>query len=201
MYRVRPGVRLVLASASPRRQEFLRRLGLVFEIVPAGGDEALLPGEAAPDAAQRLARQKAREVAAQRPGATVLAADTLVVLGEEILGKPRDLAQARRMLEMLSGAEHQVVTGFCLRHQGREHRGRAISHVSFRRLGPGEIAAYLASSEPLGKAGAYAVQGLGAALVEEVSGSYTNVVGLPLARVVALLLARGIIEPRGGGSA
>jgi septum formation protein len=195
MYRVRPGQELVLASASPRRQEFLSRLGLVFQVVPARVDEALLPGEPAPRAARRLARSKARGVAAARPGATVLAADTLVVLGQEVLGKPRDLDDARRMLGLLSGAVHQVVTGYCLRHQGREHCGQAISRVGFRALSDAEIAAYLASGEPLGKAGAYAVQGLGAALVDRVNGSYTNVVGLPLARMVELMLGMGIIEP------
>ncbi len=197
VYKVCPGLELVLASASPRRQEFLSRLGLDFQALPARVDESLRPGEPAQEAAQRLARLKARAVAQDRPGAAVLAADTLVVLGETILGKPQDLEDARRMLQTLSGAEHQVVTGYCLRHAGLEQCAQAVSRVRFRRLRPAEIAAYVASGEPLGKAGAYAVQGLGAALVREVSGSYTNVVGLPLAEVVELLLRLGIIEPRG----
>lgn len=195
MYRVCQGVEMVLASASPRRQEFLRRLGLVFHGVPAEVDEGLLPGEPAPEAARRLAGQKARAVAMAWPGAAVLAADTLVVLDQHILGKPLDREDARRMLGLLSGAEHQVVTGYCLLWQGREDCGQAVSRVRFRALSPAEIAAYVASGEPLGKAGAYAVQGLGAALVDQVGGSYTNVVGLPLAEVVELLLRRGIIEP------
>jgi septum formation protein len=197
MYRVRPGLELVLASASPRRQEFLSRLGLAYKTMPAQVDEALLPGEPAPQAARRLAKLKARSVAVVHPQAVVLAADTLVVLGAEILGKPRDLADARRMLSMLSGAVHQVVTGYCLRHQGREECGQAVSRVSFRQVSPCEMAAYLASGEPMGKAGAYAVQGLGAALVDEVNGSYTNVVGLPLSRVISLMLRLGFIEPLG----
>lgn len=199
MYRVRAGVELVLASASPRRQDFLRRLGLAFKGAPAQVDESLLPGEPAQEAARRLAGQKARAVAMAWPGAAVLAADTLVVLDQHILGKPLDREDARRMLGLLAGAEHQVVTGYCLLWQGREDCGQAVSSVRFRALSPAEIEAYLHSGEPLGKAGAYAVQGLGAALVDQVSGSYTNVVGLPLAEVVELMLARGIIEPDAEG--
>ncbi|MCF8117862.1 MAG: Maf family protein, partial [Desulfarculaceae bacterium] len=131
------------------------------------------------------------------PDEAVLAADTLVVLGSDIMGKPTDDAEAAAMLASLSGAEHQVVTGFCLRTGGAEHQGLGRTKVRFRSLSQGEIAAYVASGEPRGKAGAYAVQGLGAALVNQVSGSYTNVVGLPLAAVVELLLGQGIIEPLG----
>ncbi len=195
MYRLRPGVELVLASASPRRREFLERLGIAFTLVPAEVDEALWPGESAEDAALRLAVSKARAVAALHPGRAVLAADTLVSLGSRILGKPEDQESARRMIELLSGRQHEVVTGYCLIHEDQEESGLAVSKVHFRRLSPAEIAAYVQSGEPLDKAGGYAVQGLGAALVEEVSGSYTNVVGLPLSRVVELLLRRGMIEP------
>lgn len=195
MYRLRQGVRLVLASGSPRRQEFLQRLGLEFLPCPAQSDESLLPGEEAGQAALRLAQLKAQAVAPEWPQAAVLAADTLVALERHILGKPADLAEARGMLALLSGQEHQVVTGYCLIWQGRQDTGRVVSRVRFRELSPAEIAAYAASGEPLGKAGAYAVQGLGAALVESVHGSYSNVVGLPLAQVVELLLRRGIVEP------
>ncbi|CAO0821357.1 dTTP/UTP pyrophosphatase [Desulfarculales bacterium] len=197
MYRVCQGLKLVLASASPRRQEFLSRLGLNFLVRPAQVDEALVPGEPAIQAARRLVRIKAAVVGKERPKAAVLAADTLVVLEGKILGKPRDLADAQRMLQMLSGLEHQVVTGYCLNHGGREHCGEAVSSVRFRDLRPAEIEAYVASGEPLGKAGAYAVQGLAAALVAQVSGSYSNVVGLPLAEVVEMMLALSIIEPWG----
>ena len=196
LYRVCQGVELVLASGSPRRKELLERVGLAFRVAPAQVDESLEPGEPAGRAARRLARAKAAVVAGREPEAAVLAADTLVALEDQILGKPRDETEARHMLERLSGREHVVVTGFCLRHQGGEAHGLGSTRVRFRRLSRAEITAYVASGEPRGKAGAYAVQGLGAALVEEVCGSYTNVVGLPLAACVELMLARGIIAPR-----
>lgn len=196
MYRLTPGRSLVLASASPRRREMLARLGLEFRLAPAEIDESLVPGEEAASAAQRLAAAKAAAVAAA-PHEAVLAADTLVVLGEEIMGKPRGPEEAARMLQRLSGAEHLVLTGYCLRNGSGREVGLGRSRVTFRNLSPGEIAAYVASGEPLDKAGAYAVQGLGAALVKGVSGSYTNVVGLPLAAVIELMLAKGLIQPRG----
>lgn len=195
MYRLRPGVALLLASASPRRCEMLARMGLTFQLAPAQVDEGLRPGEPAGQAAQRLARRKARAVT-RASGQAVLAADTLVVLGPDILGKPADPAEAAQMLGRLSGREHQVVTGYCLIDDRGQAEGLSLSTVRFRALSPAEIAAYVASGEPLDKAGAYAVQGLGAALVKEVGGSYTNVVGLPLAAVLELMLARGLIEPR-----
>jgi septum formation protein len=197
MYEVTPGVRLVLASASPRRVRLLSRLGLSFDLAPAQVDESLEPGETADGAAVRLARAKAAAAAAAWPAAAVLAADTLVEAGGRVLGKPADDREARAMLELLSGREHRVVTGYCLRDQDGEHTGLGESRVRFRRLAAAEMAAYVASGEPRDKAGAYAVQGVGAALVEEVSGSYTNVVGLPLAACVELLLRRRIIAPAG----
>ena len=196
MYRLRPGRKLVLASSSPRRREMLSRLGLEYRLAATQVDEELLPGESGPDAAQRLARLKARAVEPD-PGEAILAADTLVVLEGRIMGKPAGPEEAAHMLARLSGAEHQVLTGFCLRQTASEHHGLGVSRVRFRELSHAEIAAYVASGEPLDKAGAYAVQGLGAALVKEVSGSYTNVVGLPLAAVVELMLQQGIIEPLG----
>lgn len=196
MYRLAPGVGLVLASASPRRREMLSRLGLTFRLAPAQIDENLLPGEDAAQAAQRLAEAKA-EAVATAPTDTVLAADTLVVLGQEIMGKPKDAAEAARMLQQLSGAQHEVITGYCLLNQAGRKVGLGRSLVTFRNLSDAEIAAYLATGEPLDKAGAYAVQGLGGALVKEVSGSYTNVVGLPLAAVIELLLEQGLILPQG----
>ncbi len=174
----------------------LTRLGLEFRLAPAEVDESLVPGEDPADAARRLAQAKARAVEPQA-GEAVLAADTLVVLGDQIMGKPSGDAEAAAMLGRLSGAEHQVLTGFCLRYNGAEHLGLGRTLVRFRELNPGEIAAYVATGEPRDKAGAYAVQGRGAALVSQVGGSYTNVVGLPLAAVVELLLGQGIIQPRG----
>ncbi len=194
MYRVKEGKRLVLASASPRRLEMLGRLGLHFDMAPAQIDEAILPGEDAGAAAQRLAQLKAAAISAMQPGAAVLAADTLVTADGRILGKPENDAQAREMLRFLSGREHRVVTGYCLRNGGQAESGLAETRVRFRNLSANEIEAYVASGEPRDKAGAYAVQGAGAALVEAVSGSYTNVVGLPLAACVVLLLKRGVIE-------
>jgi septum formation protein len=195
MYRVVDGKRLVLASASPRRLEMLGRLGLNFDMAPAQIDETIQPGEDAAAAAERLAQLKAAAVSAHHPGAAVLAADTLVTADGRILGKPENDAQAREMLRFLSGREHRVVTGFCLRTGSQVDSGLAETRVRFRSLSAAEIVAYVASGEPRDKAGAYAVQGSGAALVEVVSGSYTNVVGLPLAACVALLIKRGVIEP------
>lgn len=197
MYRLKPGVQLVLASASPRRQQMLSDLGLAYSLAPSQADETIRPGEAAADAARRLARMKAAAAFVQWPDRAVLAADTVVVLEGEILGKPADRADARRMLAALSGREHLVLTGYCLTWPGREELGLAESRVRFRPLSAAEIEAYLTSGEPMDKAGAYAIQGLAGAFVEEVSGSYTNVVGLPLARVVGLLLREGLIEPHG----
>lgn len=198
MYRLTPGSGLVLASASPRRREMLTRLGLYFRLAPAHIDENLLPGESAAQAAQRLAAAKAAAVRVA-PNDTVLAADTLVVLDHEIMGKPQDAEEAARMLRKLSGAQHEVLTGYCLLNDSGQKVGLGRSLVTFRDLSDEEIAAYVDTGEPMDKAGAYAVQGLGGALVKQVSGSYTNVVGLPLAAVIEMLLDQGIIQPQGGG--
>lgn len=195
MYRVCDGMHLVLASASPRRREMLARIGLDFTLAPARINEDILPAESAEQAAKRLACAKAQDAAVDHPQAAVLAADTLVALEETILGKPKDDEEAHAMLAGLSGKWHQVVTGYCLVLNGQAHEGLAASRVRFRRISPAEIAAYVRTGEPRDKAGAYGVQGLGAALVEAVEGSYTNVVGLPLAACVKLLLGSGIIEP------
>ncbi|KIX12397.1 Maf family protein [Dethiosulfatarculus sandiegensis] len=195
MYRLTGKNPLILASASPRRREMLLRMGIDFECLPADVDETLLPDEGALEASCRLARLKAVSIFQSHPNRNILAADTLVALGDEILGKPKDADQAMEMIKILSGREHQVVTGFSLINSQGEHQGSAVSRVKFRGLSPAEIKAYVRSGEPMGKAGAYAIQGLGAAFVEEVSGSYTNVVGLPLARVLGILLDWGVIVP------
>jgi len=199
LYRLTRGSGLVLASASPRRREMLTHLGLNFRLAPAHIDENLLPGESAAQAAQRLASAKAAAVHVA-PNDTVLAADTLVVLGEEIMGKPKDALEAAQMLRKLSGAQHEVLTGYCLLNESWQKVGLGRSLVTFRKLSDAEIAAYVATGEAMDKAGAYAVQGLGGALVKEVSGSYTNVVGLPLAAVIEMLLEQGLIEPQGAGA-
>jgi len=180
--------RLVLASASPRRAEILRSLGLPFVVVPTDVPEEPLAGETAATTARRLAAEKASRAAARSPESWVLAADTLVFLDGETLGKPRDDRDAAAMLGRLAGREHGVVTAVHLR-RGVEP-GRGIAETSRVRFGPmsaAEILWYVGTGEPRDKAGAYGVQGLGARFIEEVRGSFTNVMGLP-ARAVYLLL-------------
>lgn len=183
-------IRLVLASGSPRRREILSTLGLVFEVRPPDADETLRPGEDAVAAAVRLATEKAEAVPAAEEE-LVLAADTIVVLGEEILGKPADEAEAGRMLERLSGRSHQVVTGIALRSGGRTRASFATTGVRFRHLEPDDIAAYVDTGEPLDKAGAYGIQGYGAALVEGIDGDFFNVMGLPVPALLDLLRTAG----------
>lgn len=180
--------KLVLASTSPRRAEVLTSLGIPFVVDPSDVDEGIRPGESGELAASRLAAEKAALVASRRPQSWVLAADTLVLLDGAILGKPRDDAEAAEMLEKLAGREHRVVTAVRLRRG--DDPGREIIELSGVRispLSPEEIRWYVATGEPRDKAGAYAVQGLGARFIEAVHGSYTNVMGLP-ARAVYLLL-------------
>ena len=197
-------MRLILASASPRRRELLARLGLPFEVRPSGFEETLTPGTPAAALAIALARGKARDVAdrlrAQGAGpALVLGADTLVVVDGRPLGKPASREEARRFLALLRDRRHEVVTGVALvaTADGREVADVVTSGVVMRAYGDAEIAAYVATGEPDDKAGAYAVQGAGGRLVDRVEGSYTNVVGLPLATTARLLRAFGLtpVEP------
>ena len=173
---------LILASESPRRAELLKELGLEFQIIPSDAaevfDEQLSPLEVC----ELNAHRKARTVAKKHPDALVLAADTLVFLDKEIMGKPTDLAEARRMLGRLQGRTHQVVTGVSLIHL-RTHRERifaASTDVTFHPLTGEQINVYLSKMNPLDKAGAYAIQEHGETLVSEIFGSFSNVVGLPL---------------------
>jgi septum formation protein len=190
----RPRVPLVLASGSPRRSEFLTQAGLEFGVAKPDVPEVRRRGEAPVAFARRLAREKAAAVAARHPGCAVLAADTIVVLGRQVLGKPPDAAAAVRMLRALSGKTHQVVTAFAvLAPRGQCVRAVRTS-VTFRRLTPGEIAAYVATGCPLDKAGAYAIQGGAAGMVASVRGSVTNVVGLPVAEVLQALRALGVVR-------
>lgn len=182
---------LTLASRSPRRRELLEQLGLTLELKPADADEAPLPAEPPGDYVRRLAREKARAVA----GETVLAADTTVVVDGIILGKPSDAEDARRMLRALSGRTHEVMTGVCVARAGREAVLAVTTEVRFAPLGEELIAWYVATGEPLDKAGAYAVQGAGGVFVEEIRGSVSNVVGLPLAETVTLLARLGFAAP------
>jgi septum formation protein len=176
---------LILASASPRRVELLRQLQREFQIVPSDAEE-IVDGHLSPlELCQLNAHRKARSVAKKIPDALVLGADTLVFLDGEILGKPRDPADARRMLARLQARTHQVVTGVSLIHL-RNHRERlfAVStDVTFRPLTAGQIGDYVAKVNPLDKAGAYAIQEHGDMIVSEISGSFSNVVGLPVERV------------------
>lgn len=184
---------LVLASASPRRLELLRQIGIVPDrIEPAAIDESPHRDEEPAAHALRLAQEKLRAVQPRHPDAYILAADTVVACGRRILPKPADEADARRCLELLSGRRHRVHSGIALASpDGRLALRRVASRVGFKRLSTDEIAAYLASGEWQGKAGGYAIQGRAAALIRFVSGSYSNVVGLPLFETAQLLAGRG----------
>jgi septum formation protein len=183
---------LVLASASPRRAQILRSLGLRFRVHAAHVDESLAPGEDPAAAAERLARTKALAVAAGEP-LPVLAADTLVVCDGRSLGKPASPDEAASMLRALAGREHEVVTGLCVMAQGRARSGHERTRVRFATMTDDEIARYVASGEPLDKAGAYHIDGLGAAYVVSVSGSPSNVAGLPARLAVLLLAEAGVL--------
>ena len=184
---------LILASASPRRQELLRSAGICFDVIPSEVDEEMEEGETPEQHVIRLARLKALKVGEKHPTRWVLGADTVVVVDGKILGKPRDRREAEGMLEMLSAREHRVVTGYCLLQvsSGKSRQGRVVSRVRFKDLSLDEIRWYLDTEEPFGKAGAYAIQGKAAFMVREVRGSYTNVVGLPLCEVVEALREMG----------
>jgi septum formation protein len=180
--------RLILASQSPRRRELLTTAGFSFDVRVRPVEEVRGAGETPEAYVQRLATEKA-EASWDGADEIVLGADTVVVLDQDVLEKPRDLADARRMLALLSGREHRVITGICLRHAG----GRTVDHVStavrFAPLSADEIDAYVASGEPMDKAGAYAIQGLASKFVERIDGCFFNVVGLPVSRVYRYLQA------------
>jgi septum formation protein len=184
-------MRVVLASQSPRRRELLAALGFELEIRPAQVDESTRPGEPARDYVRRVAREKARAL----DGAVVLGADTAVVLDGEVLGKPRDEADARRMLGALSGRSHEVLTAVCVRTPGTEREVLVATEVDLAPLDAARIDWYVATGEPADKAGAYAIQGLAAAFVRSVRGSVSNVVGLPLDETLALLAEAGARLP------
>ncbi|MGC9946774.1 MAG: Maf family protein [Bryobacteraceae bacterium] len=173
---------LVLASRSPRRRDILQQAGIPFVVRPMDVDETPQPGEAAREYVTRIAREKARAAAAGH-GEIVLAADTTVAIQGEILAKPLDEADARRMLRMLSGQRHEVLTGICLRAAHRTIEDCAETSVWFAELSREEIAEYAASGEPMDKAGGYAIQGLASKFVRRIEGCYFNVMGLPVALV------------------
>jgi septum formation protein len=184
---------LVLASASPRRQELLRNAGITFEVQPAHIPEDALPGEAAKACAERLAREKALAVAHQRPHDFVLGADTVVVVDGQLLGKPSDAADATRMLRMLSGREHRVITGVCLVVNGQPLVASETTLVTVSEITDKDIAEYAASGEPMDKAGAYAIQGVASRWIPRIEGDYSNVVGLPVALVYGMLRQAGAV--------
>lgn len=188
---------LILASASPRRRELMALLGVPFRVVPADIDE-LLPGGLPPEwVAVTLAREKALAIAQSEQNGIVLGADTIVVCQGEVLGKPRDANEAMQMLSQLNGREHQVLTGVVLlevvdRSVVREQSDVVRTRVWFRQVGEDHLRRYIATGEPIDKAGAYGAQGYGSTLIERIEGCYFNVVGLPVSRVCAMLEAWGV---------
>ncbi|MEO6259277.1 MAG: Maf family protein [Thermoanaerobaculia bacterium] len=187
-------MRFVLASQSPRRRELLESVGLPFDVVPSHVPEVHATGES-PDAyVTRLSRDKARPISASHPDRWVIAADTIVMLGNELLEKPADEADARRMLSLIAGRTHVVHTGVTLQCAERDYLDTRVaqSEVQMLPLTADEVAWYAATGEPLDKAGAYAVQGVGSMFIQSVNGSYTNVVGLPLALLFEMLKRAGI---------
>jgi len=193
-------VDLILASASPRRAELLRAAGIPFRVEPVDVNEDPRLGEPADCYVERVAVDKARALVCRDSDTLILAADTTVVAGGSILGKPGDDADAVRMLRMLSGCEHEVLTGIALRHGPDMLTRVERTRVRFLHISPEEMAWYVASGEPRGKAGAYAIQGLASRFVEHITGSYSNVVGLPVAEVYQLLCRLGAGEALRAGT-
>ena len=189
-------MRLILASASPRRVDLLRAAGIEVDVRPADVDESIRPAESPGDYVCRVALAKARAISGGLPGRLVLGADTAVVVDDQILGKPGDADDARRMLRLLSGRPHVVMTGVAL----LGWNGKAVADtavectiVEFAPLSDREIDWYVATNEPMGKAGAYAIQGLASRFVTRVQGSYSNVVGLPVAQVYEMCTKAGLL--------
>ena len=182
--------RVILASASPRRRELLRLIGIEHEVRPADIDERYLPHETPPAHAERLAREKASAI--DQDGAVTIGSDTIVVVDGDVLGKPRDREHAHEMLRRLSGRSHVVMTGVAVRWQGRVASGLEEVGVTFRTLGNDEIERYIDTGEPMDKAGAYGIQGFGATIVERVDGDYFAVMGLALNRLVGLCRSLGL---------
>jgi septum formation protein len=178
---------LILASSSPRRRELLAAAGIPFEVVAVDVDESTLKLEPPGDHVRRLAQEKARAALVQRPDAVVLGADTIVLVGGEMIGKPKDDTDATRMLRLLSGREHEVLTGLAIVSPRRTVVEVARTRVWFNPLSEGEIASYVASGEPRDKAGGYAIQGMASRFIDRIQGNYSNVVGLPVALVYRLL--------------
>lgn len=186
------GCRVVLASASPRRRQLLDLIGIAHEVRPANIDESMRPHENPRRHAERLAREKAIAIATRDPDLITIAADTIVVVNGKVLGKPKDADDAGRMLALLSGREHVVTTAVAVSRGKKLRSAIEEVRVKFRRLRDDEIEAYIATGEPMDKAGAYGIQGYGATIVERIEGDYFAVMGLPLVRLVGLLRDVGV---------
>ena len=185
-------VHIILASQSPRRRELLSLIGIPHEVRPADLDESILPDESPTEHAERLARSKAETIAAREPAAVVIGSDTIVVLDGDILGKPGDASEAAATLRRLSGRTHTVHTAVAVARNGQTVSGVESVEVTFRPLSDAQIEAYIATGEPMDKAGAYGIQGYGAVIVERVHGDYFAVMGLALGRLVTLLETVGV---------
>ena len=185
--------RVVLASASPRRRELLTLIGIAHDVIPADVDETYVKGEQPREHAERLARAKAAKIAAIETDALVVGSDTIVVIDDTVLGKPRNDADAVRMLMMLSGRTHVVMTAVAAAHGGRVVSGLEEVNVTFRDLALDEARSYVATREPMDKAGAYGIQGFGATIVQRVEGDYFAVMGLPIVRLVGLMRELGVV--------
>jgi len=182
--------RVILASQSPRRRELLSLVGITHEVRPADVDERYLAGEAPREHAERLAREKATRI--REPGAIVIGSDTIVVVDGDVLGKPTDVADASRMLRRLSGRSHTVITAVAVAWDGRVESDVEEVDVTFHSMSEADISAYIATREPMDKAGAYGIQGFGATIVARVNGDYFAVMGLPLQRLVHVLGRLGL---------
>ena len=186
-------MRIILASQSPRRRELLERMGLSqFDIIPAQGEERADPALAPAQLVEELSRQKAAEIAQTHPDALIIAADTVVSVDGRVLGKPHSRQEAVDMLTALSGREHVVYSGLTVWYQGRSTTQHEATEVRFRTLTAEDITHYVATGEPMDKAGAYGIQGYGCTLVEGISGDYYNVMGLPVCRLAQILAGFGV---------
>jgi septum formation protein len=193
--------KIILPSSSPRRKELLEKLGLRFEVIPSLIDEIPLPDESPANFVLRASTEKALSVCRNLDSdSVVIGADTIVVIDGEILGKPKDEEEAITMLGKIAGKEHRVITGFSIVKPEAEilYRKFVESEVKIKTLAPWEIEGYIKTGEPMDKAGAYGAQGIGAFMIEEIHGSYTNIVGLPLAQVIEVLTRLGVLKVFGG---
>jgi septum formation protein len=189
---------IILASASPRRRELLQLVGIRHTVIPADIDESIRAGESPGGYAERVAREKAETVGARNADALVIAADTIVVLGDRVMGKPRTEADAVEMLTALNGVTHTVVTGMACSINGRVESSVDATTVEFRNLSAAEIRDYVATGEPMDKAGSYGIQGYGATIVRRIEGDYFAVMGLSLVRLVELMQRSGVRYHFGG---